>query len=191
MARSGGRPWWPLGLVLKSSEVTTPNLPWPAPRSAQNRSLAWPPSHAIADPSARTTRAASSESQVRPWVRPRIPSPPPRVSPAIPTPGPQPAGMVRPWPPSASYTSPSRAPAPIVATPPVTDTDRIGVTSMTIPAPDERPAKQWPPLRGTAGRPDQRATARASATSAAVAQNTTACGLVSWKRAMAGLRAWS
>jgi hypothetical protein len=99
--------------------------------------------------------------------------------------------MVRPWSASASYTSPSRAPAPTVATPSATDTDRIGVTSMTIPGLDERPAKQWPPLRGTAGRPNRRASARASATSPAVAQNTTACGLVSWKRAMAGLRAWS
>src|SRR2546421_218532 len=138
-------------------------------------------------PAASPTRAGRSGSEVRPWVRPRIPSPPPRVRPAIPTPGPQPAGMVRPCLASASYTSPSRAPAPIVATPSATDTDRIGVTSMTIPALDERPAKQWPPLRGTAWRPDRRATARASATSPAVAQNTTARGRAPPEPATAGM----
>ena len=43
---------------------------------------------------------------------------------------------------------------PVVAGPPATDTDRIGVTSMTIPAVEERPAKQCPPLRGTARQPE-------------------------------------
>jgi hypothetical protein len=33
------------------------------------------------------------------------------------------------------------------ATLPETDTERIGLTSITIPSVEERLAKQWPPLR--------------------------------------------
>jgi hypothetical protein len=55
--------------------------------------------------------------------------------------------MVRPCSASASYTSPRRAPAPTLATPSETDTERIGEMSMTISPVEERPAKQCPPLR--------------------------------------------
>jgi hypothetical protein len=94
--------------------------------------------------------------------------------------------MVRPCPASASYTSPSRAPAPTVAAPPATATERIGETS--IPSIEERPAKQCPPLRGAARNAYRRANEIASETSAGVSQSTTACGRTSWNRAMAGLR---
>jgi hypothetical protein len=179
------------GSVRNTSEVTTPRLPPPAPRSAQNSSWSWWSSQSTTRPSASTTRAASRWSQVSPCVRPRIPSPPPSVSPAIPTVGPQPAGMVSSCAASASYTSPSRAPAPILAWPPSTDTERMGRVSTTIPSVEERPAKQCPPLRAAVGSPVRRASAIVSATSSGVAQRTTARGRTSWKRAMAGLRASS
>jgi len=59
---------------------------------------------------------------------------------------------------------------------------------MTIPSVEEWPAKQWPPLRGTADTPDSRANRIVSATSAGAAHRTTAAGRMSWKRAMAGRR---
>ena len=37
------------------------------------------------------------------------------------------------------------------------DTELMGETSMTTPSVDERPAKQWPPLRGATSRPSARA----------------------------------
>lgn len=82
-------------------------------------------------------------------------------------------------------------PAPTVATPPATDTESIGETSMSSPVVDERPAKQWPPLRTATGSPDRRACASAAATSSGLAQRAMACGRISWKRASAGLRAAS
>jgi hypothetical protein len=120
-----------------------------------------------------------------------MPRPPPRVRPAIPTSGPQPAGIVSPCSSSASYTSPSRAPAPTVARPLDTNTDRIGLTSITMPSVDERPAKQCPPLRTATGIPSRRASAIASATSPVVAQRATARGRAPWNRGIAALRAIS
>ena len=78
-----------------------------------------------------------------------------------------------------------------MALPSATATVPMGATSITMPVVDERPAKQCPPLRTATGRPASRANAIAAATSAAVRQRTTAAGRVSWKRAMAGLRASS
>jgi hypothetical protein len=118
--------------------------------------------------SASTTRAPTRRSQVSPCLRPSRPIPPPRVRPAIPTVGPQPAGIVTSCCCRASYTSPSRAPAPTVAVASDTDTACIGVTSSTIPSVEERPAKQWPPLRGAARMPHRRANASVSATSSAL-----------------------
>jgi hypothetical protein len=60
---------------------------------------------------------------------------------------------------------------------------------MTTPSLEERPAKQCPPLRAVARNPERLANRIASETSAADAHRTTAGGLASWKRAMAGLRA--
>jgi hypothetical protein len=79
---------------------------------------------------------------------------------------------------------------PSLATP-STDTERIGVTSMTIPRVDECPAKQCPPLRVAVGSPACRASPTVAPTSAGVAQRTTAAGNTSWNRAMGGLRASS
>jgi hypothetical protein len=118
-----------------------------------------------------------------------IPSPPPSVSPAIPTSGPHPAGIVTPCSSSASYTRPSRAPAPTVARPSDTETSSSGPTSITIPVVVERPAKQCPPLRAATGRPSAKAIA--CATSSGVRHRTTACGRTSWNLAIAGLRASS
>jgi hypothetical protein len=64
-ARPGGHTRWTLvtagaGTVPNNSEVTTPKLPAPAPRSAQNRSSSWVASQSRTRPSARTTWAASS-----------------------------------------------------------------------------------------------------------------------------------
>ena len=75
-----------------------------------------------------------------------------------------------------------------MATPPETETALIGVTSTTIPELEERPAKQWPPLRIAISIPDRRANAIVSATSPGVRQSTTARGRTSWKRSIAGLR---
>jgi hypothetical protein len=79
-------------------------------------------------------------------------------------------------------------PAPTVTTPASTAMERIGVTLITIPAVEERPAKQCPPLRIAVGRPRRRASASVSATSAGDAHSTTAAGRMSWKRAIAGRR---
>jgi len=48
---------WGAGRAWNSSVVTTPKLPAPAPRSAQNRSSSWCSSQARMRPSARTTCA--------------------------------------------------------------------------------------------------------------------------------------
>src|SRR5215472_5228584 len=98
-------------------------------------------------PSAKTTSALSKQSQVSPYLRPRIPIPPPSARPVIPTAGPQPAGTVTPCSYSASYSSPSRAPAPTAAIRSLTSTQLIGVTSIIIPSVAERPATEWPPHR--------------------------------------------
>ena len=87
--------------------------------------------------------------------------------------------------------SPSRAPAPTVAAPPETDTERIGVRSMTTPWVEERPARQCPPLRAAVRSPQRLANQMVSAMSAGVLHRTTALGRTAWKRAMAGLRASS
>jgi hypothetical protein len=64
----------------------------------------------------------------------------------------------------------------MVATSPDRVTERIGVTSITIPVLEERPAKQCPPLRVAVGNPDRAASATVSATSLALLHRTTACG---------------
>jgi len=99
--------------------------------------------------------------------------------------------MVRSCSSSESYTAPKRAPAPTVAVPPETDTDRIGVTSTTTPSVEECPAKQWPPLRAAVRSPVRRASRIVSATSVGVSHRTTAWGRTSWNRGMAGLRSES
>ena len=176
------------GTVRSVSSVTTPNWQPPAPRKAQNSSAWRCSSQSTTRLSASTTCAATSWSQVRPCLRPRIPSPPPSTSPAIPTVGPQPAAIATPCGSSASYTSPSRAPAPIVATPSPTTTPLIGATSISIPSVDERPAKQCPPERTASSSPPMRANAIASATSAAVVQRAITCGRTWWKSPIGGRR---
>ena len=109
----------------------------------------------------------------------------------MPTDGPQPATSVRPCSSSTSYTAPSRAPAPIVATPSETETESIGETSTTIPLVEERPAKQCPPLRAATWMPYRPANQIASATSAGVRHRITACGSTPWNRAICGVRASS
>ncbi len=90
------------GTDAKTSEVTTPIVPLPPPRSAQNSSGSNSSSQSTIRPSPSTTRAARSASQVSPCARPSTPSPPPSVRPAMPTAGPQPAGIVTPAGASAS-----------------------------------------------------------------------------------------
>ena len=140
------------GKLRKLSEVATANWPPPAPRRAQKRSGSRCSLASTMRPSARTTRAPSSWSAVRPCERPRMPSPPPSVRPAMPTSGPQPAAIVRPcgrarrrrrravrrrrsWRPRGRARPRSWG-----------DVDHE-------PSVDERPAKQWPPLRSAAGSP--------------------------------------
>jgi hypothetical protein len=86
---------------------------------------------------------------------------------------------------------PSRAPAPTEAIPSLTSTRLIGVTSMTIPSVTERPATEWPPHRIDTGSPARRANPIAAGASAGVRHLTTAAGLTSWNRAIAGLRTTS
>lgn len=76
----------------------------------------------------------------------------------MPTVAPHPAGMVRPYLCSPAYTRARRAPAPTVAQPLSCTQIRLKpVRSSTTPSVDDRPAKQWPPLRGTTGMPLSRA----------------------------------
>ena len=105
-AAAGQTRWKPVSsgaaTVAKASAVTTPKRAPPAPRSAQNRSGSRSASQVTERPSGSVTCAARRASEVSPWRRPRIPSPPPRVRPAMPTSGPQPAGIVTPCGASAS-----------------------------------------------------------------------------------------
>jgi hypothetical protein len=73
-----------------------------------------------------------------------------------------------------------------VATRPATVTDRIGVTSTSMPMVEEWPAKLCPPLRAASLRPCRRANEIASATSSRFAQDRMAAGRRSWKRALNG-----
>jgi len=151
-ASENGHERWTLvasgaGTGRKTRDVTTPKLPQLAPRSAQNRSSSWCSSHMTTRPSARTISAPASESEVTPYVRPRIPSPPPSVRPDTPTDGQVPPGMVTPCSCSIPYTSPRLAPAPTVARSSKTVTVRMGVTSTSTPRVEECPPKLCPPAR--------------------------------------------
>jgi hypothetical protein len=75
-----------------------------------------------------------------------------------------------------------------VAASPATDTEPMGVRSMTIPVVEDRPATECPPLRMAARRRVRRASPIVPATSAGVWHSTTAAGRVFSNRAMAGLR---
>jgi hypothetical protein len=79
--------------------------------------------------------------------------------------------------------------APICTTPSDGSTACIGPTSITTPSVEERPAKQWPPLRTATWPP--RARSSASTTSAALAHRTIAAGCAPAKRVIAGRRAAS
>src|SRR6266567_1555538 len=85
------------GCTRKVNEVTTPKLPPLPPRSAQKRSALWLASQVSTRPSASTTWAARRLSQVKPYLRPSTPIPPPSVRPAIPTVGQEPAGSTIPY----------------------------------------------------------------------------------------------
>src|SRR5215813_13187543 len=87
---------WPTGWVRKVNEVTTPKLPPPPPRQAQNRSAFWVESHVLTWPSAVTICSDFTLSLVSPKARDTTPTPPPRVRPAIPTVGHDPPGTPRP-----------------------------------------------------------------------------------------------
>jgi hypothetical protein len=78
-----------------------------------------------------------------------------------------------------------------VATPSATDTEPIGVTSITIPSVHEFPATECPPLRIAVGKPARLAKPIVSDASSGVLHSTTAAGLTLSKRAIAGLRTWS
>ena len=71
VARVGGHARWKFvaagaGTGRKTNDVTTPKFPAPAPRSAQKRSSWWCSSHSRTRPSARTTSAPTSKSDVTP-----------------------------------------------------------------------------------------------------------------------------
>src|SRR5947209_14090009 len=84
------------GTVSKVNDVTMPKLPPPPPRNAQNRSGSADTDTVRDAPSAVTTVADTSRSQVSPYLRDSTPMPPPSVRPAIPTDGQEPAGKHRP-----------------------------------------------------------------------------------------------
>ncbi len=168
-----------------------PKLP-PPPRSAQNRSGFCASSHSTICPSARTTVACRSRSQVNPYFRPRTPRPPPSVRPEIPTERPHPVGNARPCRASASLSSPSLTPASTVASPwSSTRTERISLRSMMMSPSEDRPAKQWPPERGVVRKPRARENWIVAATSAALVTKTTALGRAYAKRVRAGFLATS
>src|SRR5829696_1309074 len=52
----------------------------------------------------------------------------------------------------------------------------MALTSTTMPVVEERPTKQWPPLRSATCSPSSRASASARTTSSDPRQGTTACG---------------
>ena len=83
------------GNVRNVNDVTTPKLPPPPPRNAQNRS-AWSSADAvIASPLGSTTEADTSASHVNPERLASHPRPPPNAKPAMPTVGQLPLGIDR------------------------------------------------------------------------------------------------
>src|SRR5262245_55529353 len=84
------------GCVRKTSLVTTPKLPAPAPRSAQNNSGSLCALQKRCRPSAVTTSICVRLSHARPRARDEYPWPPPRVSPETPTASQVPNGTARP-----------------------------------------------------------------------------------------------
>src|SRR5215208_2020040 len=103
-----------VGKVRNVNEVTTPKLPPPPPRSAQNRSALLSRDAVITSPSATTTEADTSASHVRPDRRASDPTPPPNVKPATPTVGQLPLGIDRPFAASAACTESRSAAGEIV-----------------------------------------------------------------------------
>ena len=85
-----------IGRVRSTSDVTTPKLPAPAPRSAQKSSGSRRSSQVSRRPSAVTMSALARLSHVRPQPRDSTPTPPPSVSPAMPTVGHDPAAIPTP-----------------------------------------------------------------------------------------------
>lgn len=84
------------GCVRKVNPVTTPKLPLPAPRSAQNRSGFCLALAVSFRPSAVMRLTEVTLSQVSPYARAVTPWPPPRVRPETATVGHEPPGIVRP-----------------------------------------------------------------------------------------------
>ena len=93
------------------NRVTTPKLP-PPPRIAQKRSGSVSASMRRIRPSAVTISAASRESRVRPNLRPRYPTPPPRVIPDTPTDPVSPNPTARPCSAAAVVNAAAEIPAP-------------------------------------------------------------------------------
>ncbi len=123
------------GCTPNVNDVTTPKLPPPPPRQAQNRSSLADADAVSSRPSAVTTSSDCTLSHVSPKLRPNTPTPPPNVSPAMPTVGHDPPGSTTPDCPRVLYTSINRAPAPTtaVARSWATVTVAIRVTSTTSP----------------------------------------------------------
>ena len=89
-----------IGWASKVNDVTTPKLPPPPPLDAHSRSACSAGSAVTTRESAVTISTDRRLSQVSPYLRPKTPMPPPRVSPAMPTVGHEPPGRRRPEPPS-------------------------------------------------------------------------------------------
>src|SRR5689334_21406326 len=85
-----------VGNVAKVSEVVTPKLPPPPPRSAQNRSGLLAADAVTTWPLGSTTDADVNWSQSRPACRDWAPMPPPNACRAAPTDGQVPVGTPRP-----------------------------------------------------------------------------------------------
>src|SRR6185437_5316307 len=132
------------GWVRKVNSVTTPKLPPPPPRQAQNKPAstpAEPAEQSCTAPSAVTICTPTMLSQLRPNSRDTTPTPPPSASPAIPTVGHDPPGTASPCAASWLYRSISSVPAPTrtVPAPASTLTRDSLLTSITSPVELDQP----------------------------------------------------
>ncbi len=168
----------PTGWSRYSKAVAIPKLP-PPPRSPQNSSGSVQASTCSGSPSAVTRSTESRLSTVRPSLRMRWPSPPPRVSPPMPVWLTIPAGVASPNALGGAVELAQQDPAgrPGGAGPRV-DPDRLHQRQVDHQAAVATawPATACPPPRTETSRSCSRAKRTASATSSAPAQRAISAG---------------
>src|SRR3984957_10729817 len=133
-----------MGWAENPKEVTTPKLPPPPPRQAQNRSSFCVDSHCRRTPSAVTISTDAVWSHGRREARENTRMPPPNANPAMTTVGHEPPGKRSPCAARPAYTSINLDPAPTVTAvlpeaplAPPTEIEFRRDTSMTSPGHEE------------------------------------------------------